>query len=138
VADDDADLRQVLVQLLEHKGYNVVEAGDGGAALEYLAGAADGDGAMPDAILLDFAMPELSGIGIIRTLRRFVCVPPTILMTGFPDIHVDAFAHAVGIETILHKPLDAEQLLRVLDQVIVARGERNALLREREREPTSS
>jgi hypothetical protein len=35
-------------------------------------------------------------------------------MTGFPDQHVDSFAHAAGVATILHKPVDADRLLQAL------------------------
>lgn len=118
VADDDDDLRGLVVRLLGEHGYSVVDADDGAAALEYLAGAADGDIAMPDALLLDFAMPGMSGIGIVRALRRFICLPPTVLMTGFPDPSVDMFARAVGIATVLHKPIDVDRLLAELDKVL--------------------
>jgi len=118
VADDDEYARRLVVRLLDEHGYAVVDAGDGAAALEYLAGAADGDIAMPDALLLDFAMPGMSGIGIVRALRRFISLPPTVLMTGFPDPSVEMFARAVGIATVLHKPLDADRLLAEIDKAV--------------------
>lgn len=118
VADDDESARRLVARLLREHGYSVVDAGDGAAALEYLAAAADGDIAMPDALLLDFAMPGMSGIGVVRALRRFISLPPTILMTGFPDPSVDMFARAVGIVTVLHKPLDGDRLLAEVDRVV--------------------
>jgi CheY-like chemotaxis protein len=122
VADDDDDLRWVITSLLGAHGYAVVDVSDGAAALEYLARAADGAVEMPDALLLDFAMPNLSGIGIIRTLKRFTRLPPTILMTGFPDQHVDSFAHAAGVATILHKPVDADRLLQAVAAALLPRS----------------
>ena len=118
VADDDESARRLVARLLGEHGYSVVDAGDGAAALEYLAAAADGDIAMPDALLLDFAMPGMSGIGVVRALRRFISLPPTILMTGFPDPSVDMFARAVGIVTVLHKPLVGDRLLAEVDRVV--------------------
>jgi CheY-like chemotaxis protein len=111
VADDDADMRHALSLLLSRGGYQVLETGDGAQALELLAAAADGDGPRPDVLILDFCMPELSGIGVLKVLRRFGRVPPTILITGFPGSSVEAFARSAGALTVLRKPVDGDDVL---------------------------
>jgi CheY-like chemotaxis protein len=114
VADDDEDLRGMLRELFASKGYDVVEAADGDEALELLSSAADGGAVLPDVVLLDFIMPGFSGLGILRVMRRFMNMPPTIIMTGFPDPSVDAFARNLGAVCVLRKPLDAEALLALV------------------------
>ena len=92
VADDDEDLRHALCSLLSLEGYEVIELSDGGSALELLADAADGRCPRPDLLLLDFCMPELSGIGLLRILRRFGSHATCIVITAFPDPSVEILA----------------------------------------------
>jgi two-component system response regulator (stage 0 sporulation protein F) len=114
VADDDADTRGALVDLLGDEGYDVFEAADGAQTLEILAAAADGGAPLPDLVLLDFIMPGLSGLGILRVMRRFCRVPPTVIMTGFPDPSVETFARNLGAVGVLHKPIRADRLNEVV------------------------
>lgn len=69
--DDDVISREVLSMMLEMHGYPVDSAEDGGQALEFLsrANASVADVA-PEIILMDAQMPGLSGVGLIRALRK--------------------------------------------------------------------
>lgn len=111
VADDDDDLRHALCSLLSCEGYEVIELANGASALELLAAAADGKCARPDLLLLDFCMPELSGIGLLRILRRFGAMPPAIVITAFPDPSVEILAHNAGAVRVLRKPFDEQVVL---------------------------
>jgi len=111
VADDDDDLRPALCSLLAAEGYDVVELADGSSTLEFLAEAADCKRVRPDVLLLDFCMPGLSGIGLLRILRRFGTVPPAILITAFPDPSVEAFARDAGAVCVLRKPVEGPDVL---------------------------
>jgi PAS domain S-box-containing protein len=64
VAEDDAAIRHVLRETLESEGWDVVEAGDGRAALDAAAAR------RPDLILLDLLMPEMDGFEFIEELRK--------------------------------------------------------------------
>jgi CheY-like chemotaxis protein len=110
VADDDEDVRTVVRELLLGEGYRVIEAGTGSQVVDVLSGAADGVAQLPDVVILDFVMPGLSGLGILRVMRRFCSMPPTIIMTGFPDRSVETFARNLGAVCVVRKPLDAEAL----------------------------
>jgi CheY-like chemotaxis protein len=114
VADDDEATRSALRELLLAEGYDVMDAADGAQAIEVLARAADGNGPRPDVVLLDFVMPGLSGVGILRVMRRFPSMPPTVIMTGFPDRSVETFARTFGAVRILRKPIDEDELRRVV------------------------
>ena len=118
VADDDEDAREIVATLLESEGIEVVTAVDGDDALEKLARAADGHARVPDAMIVDFCMPNLSGIGLVRTLRRFAKAPRAILMTGFPDASIDAFAEQAGVAFVLRKPVAASALIGAVRQLL--------------------
>jgi two-component system response regulator MprA len=120
VADDDDALRQILESVLTSEGYRVVALADGSAALEFLAEAADGKRARPDLLLLDFMMPELSGIGVLRVLRRFSSPPPAIIVTALADPSVETFAQKAGAARILHKPFGPDDLLSTVRSVLGA------------------
>jgi DNA-binding response OmpR family regulator len=110
VAEDDEDLRALVRRFLMDDGFVVIEAATGNAALEYLARAADDAAALPDVLLLDFVLPGLSGLGILRVMRRFKRAPATVIMTAFPDPSVDRFALNLGAVRVLRKPIDADEL----------------------------
>ncbi len=118
VADDDDDVREAICTLLAGDGYRVIERADGAATLELLAEAADGKRAVPDALLLDFCMPEMSGIGVLRVLRKFGTRLPTILVTAFPDPSVDTFARNAGAVKVLHKPVEGTEVLNAVRSVL--------------------
>jgi DNA-binding response OmpR family regulator len=63
VADDDADIRDLVAFKLEQAGLEVITVGDGQAAVETARAR------RPDLAVLDVSMPGLSGIDVCRTLR---------------------------------------------------------------------
>ncbi len=78
IADDRAPSRELIREILEISGYEVVEACDGGEALEKARELT------PDLILLDIEMPTLGGFDVIRQLRtdpRFA-VTPIVALTA--------------------------------------------------------
>src|SRR5436309_749942 len=64
VVDDEPMLRNLLSRLLRMEGYDVIEAGDGAAALDVVASEA------PDLVLLDVMMPARDGIDVLGDLRK--------------------------------------------------------------------
>lgn len=63
VVEDDQDIRELLIDSLRDIGYEVMEAGDGGAGLQ---SAIEG---CPDIILLDMMMPVLDGLEVLDRLK---------------------------------------------------------------------
>jgi CheY-like chemotaxis protein len=80
LVDDDAGVREVTATLLRGLGYTVYEAGSGGAALERLQSPPH-----IDLVLIDFAMPGMSGADVVRRLRATHPSLPTVFITGFAD-----------------------------------------------------
>ncbi len=109
VVDDDADVRDVLDEVLTEAGYDVVCVDDGEVALDYLQ-----DSPAPDAILLDLCMPVMSGWELARRLRRqpeLARIPLVLITASEPH------AGYPGTE-VLRKPLDLDRLLHTVRDVL--------------------
>jgi CheY-like chemotaxis protein len=118
LVDDDKDFREAAELVLKEDGYSVTVASNGGEALERLAALADAHLPFPDVLVLDFVMPRLSGLGLVRAMRRFRHSPPTILVTGFVDPSVRSFAASLGTFRVLRKPFDGEELRATVDEAV--------------------
>ena len=105
VADDDADLREIL-HLALVRDYDVIEAADGDQAV---ARAIDSD---PSLILLDVRMPGTDGFDVCRRLKsdRRTLGVPIIIMSGQGDRRARADVLQIGAEDYLYKPLHLRSL----------------------------
>ena len=117
VADDDPVMRALTTEVLRTAGYSVVEAADGGTALE-LARAR-----RPDAIVIDLLMPQLSGTQVVQELRGrdvFRRIP-VIMISGVDDVGYRVRALTAGVNDFVVKPVaPAELLARVEAQLRIA------------------
>jgi adenylate cyclase len=106
VVDDVPENVRLLEAVLTSRGYHVVSATDGHAALE-LAGSAK-----PDLVLLDVVMPELDGYGVCRRLRESeeTAVLPVIMVTASQGSEKTQAIEA-GADDLIAKPLDHDELL---------------------------
>jgi two-component system, cell cycle sensor histidine kinase and response regulator CckA len=116
LADDEAGLREMLRMVLEHEGYNVIEAANGEEAIERFT-ARRHDVA---AVLLDVQMPVLGGIEAYRRIRAMSPHTPVILGTGYvADADLAAIREA-GADDIMLKPYEMRDLLDRLARVTAA------------------
>lgn len=104
VVDDDLDVLSSLRFLLETEGFDVRAFRSGAAMLD--AAATE----QFDCFVLDFKMPNMTGIAIANSLRDRNVSAPIILITGYPDENIQAKATVAGIDLVLLKP-DAEENL---------------------------
>ncbi|MBB4100748.1 MHYT domain-containing protein [Sphingomonas kyeonggiensis] len=109
LVDDDPEVRTVLAAALESLGHVVTSAADGPGALALLEGAA------PEVLLLDFAMPGMNGAEVASEMRRRRPELPIIFASGFPDI--GAMEAIEGSTAILRKPFPMDALLRTLASI---------------------
>jgi two-component system response regulator FixJ len=105
VVDDDEALRSALVQLLETAGLAVASYADGRAFLE------DYVDERPGCVLLDVAMPGLSGLDVQEALRGRGLHPPIVFLTGHGDIPMAVRAVQAGAIDFLEKPVTSATLL---------------------------
>jgi signal transduction histidine kinase/NO-binding membrane sensor protein with MHYT domain len=104
VVDDDPDVRRFIVDLLEDSGYGVVAAVDGPDGLKALK-----DQGPFDLLLLDFAMPGMTGSEVARTVHAQDADQPVLMMTGY--LEHEAVLSELGAQPMLQKPFDPSELL---------------------------
>src|SRR5262245_23773843 len=80
IVDDDGMFRESLIQNLSDAGYVAIGFEDGPAALSHLAQAS-----VPDIILLDWKMPGMTGIEVLRQLRSQRIEAPVVFLTVLSD-----------------------------------------------------
>ncbi|HMH64434.1 MAG TPA: response regulator [Rhizomicrobium sp.] len=104
VAEDEAMLRVIAVEMLEEAGFKVFEAGDGVEALELLK-------ANPEIALLvsDIKMPRMDGYALVEAGLVFRPDLKVLLMTGYAQEPPPPVLKAREIQ-ILHKPFNLERL----------------------------
>jgi putative two-component system response regulator len=86
VVDDDPDSRDVVARYLAREGYSVKSAANGREALVAVATT------IPDLIILDAMMPEMSGVEFLQVIRSYLrwSTVPVILLTAFAEgPHID-------------------------------------------------
>lgn len=72
----------------------------------------------PDVILLDVCMPVLDGLGFLRTLQeRGEKLPCIVMLSGYSDFEYARTAIRYGVKAYLTKPLEEEELIRILEEV---------------------
>jgi len=104
LAEDEAMLRIIAVEMLEDAGFRVFEAGDGVEALELLQ-------AHPEISLLvsDIKMPRMDGYALVKAGLQVKPELKVLLMTGYSQDPPPHILKAAGIQ-ILHKPFSLEKL----------------------------
>ena len=120
VADDEKNLRELLVRELTRKGHAAVGVPDGHAALEALKEDA------ADVLLLDMKMPRVEGIEVLRALQEYPEMPQVIVMTGFQEVSTAVEAMKLGAYDYLTKPARIEEL----DLLIRKAAEKGRLIRQ--------
>jgi CheY-like chemotaxis protein len=113
VAEDDDDMRDIVVGALQRDGHRVIELSNGVQLLLQLAHQYRRYEPHPriDLIVSDVRMPAMTGLEILRGLRSGRCPTPVILMTAFGDAETRAEAESLGA-VMLDKPLSLADLRR--------------------------
>jgi signal transduction histidine kinase len=111
LVDDDHAVREVTSTTLRDLGYSVVEAGSGGAALDILAREPT-----IDLLIIDFAMPGMSGAEVARQARAKRPTLPILFITGFAD---RAALAGISETHIVGKPFVNDELVTKLRSILV-------------------
>lgn len=104
VADDDADARLIYSEYLRAKGWVVITASDGRAAIDKAMDL------IPDAVVLDLAMPRVDGWTALKLLREssWTAGIPIVVLTALTDARDQAFE--AGCDAYLAKPCSPDVL----------------------------
>jgi len=104
VVDDEPEVRQLLGDFLLSRGYEVVLANDGLAAISQL------DVNKPDLVLLDVAMPGMDGVETLRQISAIAPAVRVIMVTANTDISLTSKLLALGAVDYIPKPFDLDYL----------------------------
>jgi signal transduction histidine kinase/CheY-like chemotaxis protein len=107
LVDDDSAVQEVTASILEDAGYVVLKVGSGGAALDLLD-----QNTKIDLVLLDFAMPGMSGVEVASHVQRKFPAVPILFLTGYAD---QTALGAVGEQNIVRKPFIDDELINKVD-----------------------
>ena len=103
LVDDNDDVREITALFLRDSGYNVLEASSGSAALDVL----DANSAI-DLLILDFAMPSMSGMEVLERARAKRSEIKAVFITGYAD--QPRLSGKFENELVIRKPYTADQL----------------------------
>ena len=120
LAEDDADVREVLKESLAASGWEVTEAADGAAACAVL------EGDVPlDILVTDVVMPgAVSGVALVRSAARLRPELPVLLISGYPTATLAAQGAEEAEMNLLRKPFTHTELLAHMRQARQAAGRR--------------
>ena len=113
VAEDYKDVRTMMRQFFEKKGFDVILAKDGSQAVEKAVSL------HPDLIIMDLAMPGMDGIQATQAIRQHNELDhvPIIALTAYSDFY-DERARDVGCNDVVQKPVDFGKLEPILNSYI--------------------
>ena len=124
IAEDEEDLNQLIKRRLKEADYSVDACFNGEEVFDYLLGAEY------DALVLDIMMPRLSGLEVLRRLRREGNQVPVLLLTARDSIQDRVEGLDAGADDYLIKPFAFEELLARLRVLLrKPQGEKTSVLK---------
>ena len=121
VVDDDTDIRELITWKLTQAGYGTMAEADGAAGLAAASGASDTAwGVRPDLVILDWAMPKMSGLDVCLALRADPATAgiPVILLTAKAQESQVERGFAAGADDYIVKPFSPREMLRRVDALL--------------------
>ena len=114
IADDDADIRELVVFKLRHGGHDVIPVADGAAAVEACASQ------RPDLVILDVMMPGMSGLEAARALRDDAALAglPIIMLTARAQESDIEQGFEAGADDYVVKPFSPRELASRVEAVL--------------------
>jgi signal transduction histidine kinase/ActR/RegA family two-component response regulator len=119
VVEDETPVREVLVDVLAGQGHDVVACADGHSALEHVGGPPF------DLALVDLSMPTISGWEVAKALRAAQPQVPIAMVTGWGDQIDFREARARGIDYLMAKPFNIDDITRLVAGVLAHESTEN-------------
>ena len=104
IVDDEPPIRKLLRMGLTAQGYQVLEAPDGGTALDLIA-------EKPDLVILDLGLPDMQGLDLLRTIRARNDRVPIVVLSSRGDEAAKVQALDMGADDYVTKPFGTDELL---------------------------
>ena len=123
VVDDEANIRELLDEILSEEGYDVTTAADAAHAREARRGRNF------DLTLLDIWMPDTDGITLLKEWADTGSLGPVVMMSGHGTVDTAVEATRLGALDFIEKPVSLSQLLRTVSKALTEKpAARNAIV----------
>ena len=105
IIDDEASIREVLTDILEDEGYEILTANDGIEGLHMMKTES------VDLVFLDIWLPHMGGVDVLKKIREDFPVVSVIMISGHANVDLAVKAIKIGAYDFLEKPLDLTRVL---------------------------
>ena len=112
IIDDEAELREVLIALLENSADEIVQAANGEEGVKLL------QSQKFDTVLSDQRMPKKSGLEVLNWMRENGIQTPFIIHTGYGQKDMIQEAQRLGVYAFIDKPWDERALIRIVEEAL--------------------
>ena len=117
IIDDDEVQLMLQRSILVKEGYSVYTTADGPQGITLFRAH------RPDLVLLDIGLPSLSGIEVLKEIRRLDDRAKVIVITGYASVESAVLALRSGAADYVRKPYDVQSLVAKIGNVLAAVGE---------------
>ena len=111
VIDDELLIRRSIARRLQTAGYEVLEAEDGATALTRAA-------QRVDLAILDYRLPDIDGVSVLKQLKQLDPDILVILLTAYASVETAVSAMKLGAYHFANKPFDLEALVAMIEQAL--------------------
>ncbi len=113
LADDEIMLRDLLAELLESNGFNVIRVSSGSEVLKVLT-----EEMKVDLVIIDYNMPGINGLECVEEIRKLNYKMPVILSTGSLSIEESPDVKKFGVTSLVTKPYEFDTMLSTIRSLI--------------------
>ena len=117
LAEDEASMARALTVILEKNHYSVEQVDNGADALDY---ALIGD---YDAIILDWMMPKMDGVTVLKKLRGKGKTTPVLMLTARSEERDELLGFKLGVDEYISKPFSPKILMARIDAILRRTGQ---------------
>ncbi len=112
VVDDEPRLRKTLEMIIHGAGYQTTATSDGQSTLQALASANF------DLAILDWQLPDMDGVALLKEIRRLYPKLPVVIMTGFGSSDTAETVLQLGARYFIFKPFDPRFIVSLVNDVL--------------------
>ena len=115
LVEDDDDNRELMAEVLEGAGYQVLTAASGSAGLRTLAEHS------VDVVVTDVGMPGMGGLEVARAAKEIAPGVPVVVVTGYTEREDISNARGRAVDAVLVKPVEPDALIAAVEQLVKRR-----------------
>ena len=118
LVEDDDDNRDLMAEVLESAGYEVLAASSGAEGLRTLAERS------VDVVVTDVGMPGMGGLEMARAAKEIAPTVPVVVVTGYSEREDISSARGREVDAVLVKPVDPDSLAAAVGGLVQGRASR--------------